>query len=140
MPDMSLITVMSADDLGIHACSDRIYDALADREGDRRTGSCVLATDEVWDYDDVAEEWLFHVRDRLAAHGIRYDPERDEALVPVSLASDEARRICAEVVSGFTEWIEHVVSEVREGKPDPRRWDTRSEDDAGARWTKWAPG
>ncbi|MFJ3182597.1 hypothetical protein ACIPJN_29985 [Streptomyces sp. NPDC086796] len=136
---MSLPTAVSADDLGVHAWSDRCYEALMEREGDRREGTCVLATDESWDFDRVLEGWLTHLRDQLAQHGILYDLENDQIELPPSLALDEARRLCGDSVSGFLAWIEGVVDEVRAGRPDSPEWDARSQDDAGSRWVKWNP-
>ncbi|MGW2686237.1 hypothetical protein ACWC6I_24175 [Streptomyces sp. NPDC001414] len=136
---MSSSTTETADGLGVHAHSDQCYEALMDREGDRRTGTCVLAADEAWDFDEVTEGWLAHVRDGLAAHGMRYDLEQDQVEVPSSLPLGEARRLCGEIVGGFHAWLDSVVEEVRGGRPDPEEWDARSKDDAGARWIKWAP-
>ncbi|MFI0742318.1 hypothetical protein ACH4PU_30230 [Streptomyces sp. NPDC021100] len=136
---MNDIITMSADDLGIHGNSDRIYEALIDREGDRRTGSCVLGVDEIWDYGGVTDGWLLHIRDHLAPHGIRYDLDTDTAVLPAALTAHQARQACADVVAGFESWIDQVVDEVRSGKADPEEWDARSEDDSGARWVRWNP-
>ncbi|MFF8992603.1 hypothetical protein ACF09H_22235 [Streptomyces sp. NPDC014983] len=136
---MSPSTAASADDLGLHAWSDRCYEALMEREGDRRDGSCVLGTDEAWDFDRVLEGWLAHIRERLAAHGIHYDLDEDLVRLPTSLELDEARHLCSEAVADFPAWIDGVVDEVRAGRPDPRKWDARSQDDDGAGWVKWDP-
>ncbi|WP_217231389.1 hypothetical protein [Streptomyces anulatus] len=136
---MSASTAVTADDLGLHAWSDRCYEALVGREGDRRDGSCVLGMDEVWDFDRVLEGWLEHVRERLAPHGLRYDLGKDLVSLPTSLGFGEARHLCSEVAAGFSAWIDGVVDEVRAGLPDPQKWDARSRDDPGARWVKWDP-
>ncbi|MFJ2218209.1 hypothetical protein ACIQVO_38425 [Streptomyces sp. NPDC101062] len=136
---MSLFTAVSADDIGLHAWSDRCYEALMEREGDRRDGSCVLGTAEVWDFDRVLDGWLTHIRDRLAPLGIHYELDEDLVRLPTSLGLDEARRLCGETLGGFPVWIDGIVGEVRAGQPDPQTWDARSQDDDGAPWVKWDP-
>jgi hypothetical protein len=130
-------TSMAAYELGIRDRSDTIHEALWDREGDRRTPSCVLAAEEVWDYDAVTEGWREHLRDRLAVHGIRYDLDEDEAALPATIGLDEARRICSEEQDDLMVWIDTVVSQTRAGKPAPC-WDVRSDTDPGARWVQMA--
>ncbi|MEU5430799.1 hypothetical protein AB0H73_35075 [Streptomyces olivoreticuli] len=128
-----------AEDLGLWDYSDTIYEALWDHEGDRGTADCALGAKEVWDYNGVTDGWRAYLRDRLAGHGIRYHLEEDRVTLPATVEAGGARRLCRTLMDDtFTGWIKGVVDETRKGRPDPRMWDVRADDDPGGRWVRIA--
>ncbi|MFI0742458.1 hypothetical protein ACH4PU_30930 [Streptomyces sp. NPDC021100] len=128
-----------AEHLGLWNFHDTLHEALWDREGARGTAECALGAEEVWDYDGVARGWCEFLREQLAVHGLHYDLEEDLVTLPASVEAGSARRICRTLMDEhFVHWIAGVVAETREGKPDPRKWDVRADDDRGGRWVRMA--
>lgn len=123
------------DDLGDEIWDeDRVRNALWDREGSWGSPDAVLADQENWHYAQVEFSWMEHASERLAIHGIRWEPESDRATLPAGMTDTEASRLWGEVVSGFDAWIDGVVEETRRGKPDGVEYEVRGDDDPGGLW------
>jgi hypothetical protein len=135
-----------AEDLGEWATEDDlIRNGLWGLEGPYGHPEAALAWEENWDYDEVETAWCGHVAERLAVHGIGWDPATAHdghgglVTLPAGMSPDRASTVWDEVLVEFDHWIAvTVVDPAREGTGQCPPDGIRPDDAPGARWITWS--
>lgn len=100
---------------------------------------------EHWDYDAIEASWIIYVCDRLSTQAVIWDPAEfrgDGSLtVPADWSDERVASLWAEAYGWFDNWVDGIISKVREGRQLAPEDDVRPWTAPGREWVRYAdPG